>query len=936
MADGIEVARAFVTIIPAYEKGIQKDITTEIVGASEGAGDQAGTALAASMGASMGRGLKKAMVGLGGLLAGGALVKGVYGIGASFDAMTDTIIVGTGASGEALEELRQSAIDIAKQVPISFEQAGDYVQDLNTRLGLTGENLEDVAVQLAKIENITGEGVDVEAFSGAMSIWGESADEMATDLDYLFVVSQSTGIGMNDLISILEKTAPQMQSLGYSFEETAAMAGLLDVAGLDASQMMGQLGRAAVNLAKDGEEPAEALERNVEEIGRLLDAGDRAGALDLAAQLFGTRGANQFLEAVETGALDIDEFTESIGDYSGAIDETYQATADFAERFQTLKNNLAALLEPIATPLFNAINDALSSLSQWMSDHAEELQPIFDEIGQAFGELSDKVAPAILDSIIPALEKFRDLLTWVNDHGELVKKILIGLAGAFLITKLATTFAPALQALSMGFGKLGTTVPKAGKAAATSAGQMLALGASLLMVGGAIALAGLGFKMMAEAAVQLADAGGVAIAVFFGMIGAIIGIGAALLIAAPGLTAAAPGLLAFGAAMLMVAGAIAVVTLAISYLVEVLAANAPQLVELMQGAADAFVTACDGIAQAVSDVVTAIADGATQIIDAVSNLVTSVGDAISGVLDSLAGVFDSIGNAALNAGTGMDMLVNALIRLTNDTKLADLAASTKEAASGIKRMSEAAGDGAGLNAVATAVQTLGTMGMLAASSTMLIAQGMMLISAQAAAASAAVTAFVSAIVSSGSQLSGAAASIRTFAGSQMVIQSFSRNAVSALKAFGVAAQTYSNQAATAVRVAMASIAATVSGTRLQMQPINLGRLPHFRFEGQFNVQTGQVPALRVDWYGSGAVFGEPTIIGVGDSASPEIVTPRDLMADTFDESLEGSGIREEIRGLREDVRNVRLYLDGNALVGGIADRMDTRLGMMQTASARGF
>lgn len=938
MADGIEVARAFITIIPAFEKGVQKDITSEVVGASEGAGDQAGTALAASMGASMGKGLKKAMIGLGGLLAGGALVKGVYGIGESFDAMTDTIIVGTGASGEALEELRQSAIDIAKQVPISFEQAGDYVQDLNTRLGLTGENLEEVAVQLAKVENITGEGIDVEAFSGAMSIWGEEADEMATDLDYLFVVSQSTGIGMNDLISILEKSAPQMQELGYSFEETAAMAGLLDVAGLDASQMMGQLGRAAVNLAKDGEEPAEALERNVEEIGRLLDAGDRAGALDLAAQLFGTRGANQFLEAVETGALDIDEFTESIGDYSGAIDETYQATADFAERFQTLKNNLAALLEPIATPLFNAINGALETLSQWMSDHAEELQPIFDEIGEAFGELSDKVAPAILDNIIPALEKFRDLLTWVNDHGELVKTILIGLAGAFLFVKLATTFAPALQALSAGFGMLGTTVPKAGKAAGASAKQMLALGASLLMVGGAIALAGFGFKMMAEAAIQLADAGGAAIAVFFGMIGAIIGIGAALLIAAPGLTAAAPGLLAFGAAMLMVAGAIAVVTLAISYLVEVLAANAPQLVELMQGAADAFTTACDGIAEAVSKVVTAIADGATQIIDAVSGLVTSVGDAISGVLDSLAGVFDSIGTAALNAGTGMEKLVNALIRLTNETGVVDLGASCEEAARGIKNMSQAAGDGAGLNAVATSVQLLGTMGMVAATSSMMIAQGMMMISANAASAQAAVTAFVTAIVSSGAQLNGAAQSIRTFAGSQMVIQAFSSNAVNALKMFGMAAQTYSNQAVSAVRVAMASMAAVISGTRLQMQPINVGKLPHFRFEGTFNVQTGQTPALKVDWYGSGGVFppNSPQIIGVGDARSPEIVTPEALMADTFDESLDGSGIREEIKGLREDVRNVKLYLDGSLLVGGIADRMDTKLGMMQTSAARGF
>lgn len=938
MADGIEVARAFITIIPAFEKGVQKDITSEVVGASEGAGDQAGTALAASMGASMGKGLKKAMVGLGGLLAGGALVKGVYGIGESFDAMTDTIIVGTGASGEALEELRQSAIDIAKQVPISFEQAGGYVSELNTRLDLTGTQLEDVAVQLAKIENATGEAVDVEAFSGAMSVWGESADEMATDLDYLFAVSQSTGVGINELAAIAEKAAPQMQSLGYSFEDTVAMAGLLDKAGLDASSSMSQLGRAAVNLAKDGEEPAEALERNVEEIGRLLDAGDRMAALDLAAQLFGTKGANQFIEAVEHGALDVDEFTASIGDYAGVIDETYQATADFAERFQTLKNNLAALLEPIATPLFNAINGALETLAQWMSDHAEELQPIFDEIGEAFGELSDKVAPAILDNIIPALEKFRDLLIWVNDHGELVKTILIGLAGAFLFVKLATTFAPALQALSMGFGKLSTTVPKAGKAAGASATQMLALGASLLMVGGAIALAGLGFKMMAEAAIELSEAGGAAVAVFFGMIAAIIGIGAALLIAAPGLTAAAPGLLAFGAAMLMVAGAIGIVTLAISYLVGVLAANAPQLVELMQGAADAFTTACDGIAEAVSKVVTAIADGATQIIDAVSRLVTSVGDAISGVLDSLAGVFDSIGNAALNAGTGMDMLVNALIKLTNETGVVDLGASCEEAARGIKNMSQAAGDGAGLNAVATSVQLLGTMGMVAATSSMLIAQGMMMISANAASAQAAVSAFVTAIVSSGTQLNGAAQSIRTFAGSQMVIQAFSSSAVSALKVFGMAAQTYSNQAVSAVRVAMASMAAVVSGTRLQMQPINVGRLPHFRFEGTFNAQTGQTPAIRVDWYKTGGVFppNSPQIIGVGDARSPEIVTPEALMADTFDESLDGSGIREEIKGLREDVRNVKLYLDGSLLVGGIADRMDTKLGMMQTSAARGF
>lgn len=857
MADGIEVAKAFITIIPAFEKGVQKDITSEVVGASEGAGDQAGTALAASMGASMGKGLKKAMVGLGGLLAGGALVKGVYGIGESFDAMTDTIIVGTGASGEALEELRQSAIDIAKQVPISFEQAGDYVQDLNTRLGLTGENLEEVAVQLAKVENITGEGIDIEAFSGAMSIWGEEADEMATDLDYLFVVSQSTGIGMNDLISILEKSAPQMQSLGYSFEETAAMAGLLDVAGLDASQMMGQLGRAAVNLAKDGEEPAEALERNVEEIGRLLDAGDRAGALDLAAQLFGTRGANQFLEAVETGALDIDEFTASIGDYSGAIDETYQATADFAERFQTLKNNLAALLEPIATPLFDAINGALASLSQWMSDHAEELQPIFEEIGQAFSDLGDKVGPAILDSIIPALEKFRDLLTWVNDHGTAVKTILIGLAGAFLVMKLATTFAPALQALSTGFGRVAATVPQAGKAAAASAGQILALGAAILMVGGGIALAAFGFSMLADAAIKLADAGGTAIAVFAVIALGIIAVGAAVLIAAPMITVGAPALLALGAALLMVGAAVAVAAVGIAYLVETIAENA---------------------------------DGLTEIITSISDAITSFVDAVSGgvrsVLDGIAGVFDSIGSAAINAGVGVSQMVDALIRLTG-TRLADLAASCEEAARGIKNMSQAAGDGAGLNAVASAVQALGMVGMSAASAVMLMAGGILQLTANASAGQTAITSLITAITTSTAQLTAAATAVRAFAATTVILSTFGSASAAVFRNFGVAAVSASQLAANSVRSAMASIASTVANTRLKMQPIDVGRLPHFRFEGTFNAQTGQTPTLRVDWYAKGGVFGDPQIIGVGDARNQrEIVTPENLMSDTFSDVLD--------------------------------------------------
>lgn len=889
---GHEVARAFVTIVPAFEKGIRKNITTEIAGI--------------------------------GTLAGGGFMS----------AYSSAIMGAIGGVTAQLTSIVTSAISS------SMDSAIKRVDTLNN-------------------------------YPRVMQNLGFSAEEADNSISMIDEHLQGLPTTVDALASSVQALSPMFDDLDDATEVALAMNDALLAGGASAAEAESAMTQYTQMMAKG--------KPDMQDWRALQSA--MPGQLDqIAKALLGpTSNAQQLYEALQEGTVTMDDFNRTVVelDENGANgfasfeEQARDATGGIATQLANLRTavvkavaNVLQVIQPYIQPAVDWLKGIIKRAGEWVAQFIQTLkdnidfeafanafntlkeawQSAFPEGGGSAASWGEAVAnainklPGLIEKLAPLVHGLGVAVQWLTDHAQQVVPVLFGVVIAFKGMQVAKALAPMISGLAGSFGKLGSKIPAVGKAAGASASQILALGASLLMVGGAIALAGLGFKMMAEAAVQLADAGGVAIAVFAGMVAAIIGIGAALLIAAPGLTAAAPGLLAFGAAMLMVAGAIAIVTVAIAYLVEVIAANAPQLVELMQGAADAFVTACDGIAEAVSKVVTAIADGATQIIDAVSRLVDSVGNAISNVLDSLAGVFDSIGNAALNAGKGMDMLVNALIKLTNETKLVDLAESCRKAASGIKEMSEAAGDGAGLNAVANAIQLLGTMGMVAATSTMMLAQGMMMISANAATAQAAITAFVAAIVSSGSQLNAAAASIRTFAGSQMVIQTFSRNAIASLKAFGIAAQTYSNQAASAVRVAMASIAATVANTRLRMQRIEVGKLPHFRFEGQFNAQTGQTPNLRVDWYAGGGVFGEPTIIGVGDARSPEIVTPEDVMQRTFENTLDAhdSGLANEVRALREDVKNIKLYLDGNVLVGGIADRMDTRLGVMQTSAARGF
>lgn len=361
MANGPEVAKAYVSIIPSMQ-GAQQTITQELASASGVAGTTGGASFVSGFAGKLG-GLKGIMAKVLPVASVALVGKALFSIGTEFDEMTDTIIAGTGASGAALKELQDAAEGIATTVPVSFGDAGDIVQDLNTRLGLTGETLEQVGTQVAQVGEITGEAFDTEAFSGAMSAWGISAEDMSGKLDSLFAISQSTGIGINDLTKLTEKAAPQMQALGYSYDETAAMAGLLDKAGLDANSTMTKMSKALTSLAKDGEDPAQALQRVTGEIGGYIEAGDEASAIKLASEIFGTKGAPEFVKAMQDGTLNINEFTEAMSNSDGIIGETNERMMDFPERVELLKNQFKAFLEPVGSAVFQGLSTVMEGIT---------------------------------------------------------------------------------------------------------------------------------------------------------------------------------------------------------------------------------------------------------------------------------------------------------------------------------------------------------------------------------------------------------------------------------------------------------------------------------------------------------------------------------------------------------------------------------------------
>lgn len=300
-----------------------------------------------------------AAVGAGAVAAGAAL----YKVGEVFDDVADTIRTGTGATGAALDSLVASAKTVGATVPAEFEKIGPVVADINTRMGLTGETLETVASQYLEAGRILGEEVDVGKTSAAFNAFQIKGEDVSGALDHLFQVSQATGIGMNELADAAAKNAPAMQTLGFSYEETTAMIGSFDKAGLNSSAIMASMSKGLVTLAKDGEEPAAAFKRVQGEIAGFIKRGDEAGALNLASKVFGTRGAVQFVGAVKAGALNLEDMSKAAGQTGDSILDVGKDTADFAEQWMLFKNKVLVWLEPLASTVFGALGTAMGEVT---------------------------------------------------------------------------------------------------------------------------------------------------------------------------------------------------------------------------------------------------------------------------------------------------------------------------------------------------------------------------------------------------------------------------------------------------------------------------------------------------------------------------------------------------------------------------------------------
>ena len=302
--------------------------------------------------------------------------------GLKFEAMEGILIRGTGASGDALEDLKTQATDVLKKVPESAEVVAGAIADVNTFFAITGDHLETVTglfLDFARVADMDVGGA-IAGVDALMTQFNEPLEETDELLGDLVRISQATGAPMETLLKNMEKWGPVFATAGYSAEEAAAMFGMLEESGVDIVAVGPKLEKFFADVAEAGGEPRQAFEDIVEQI---QNATTETDALSIAAEAFGTAGS-EMTSAIRDGNFDLEDFGDLMGEGTGLVDAQAEATATLSDKFATMRNKLTAAMGPIALELMDKFTVVLESVGPFI----EKNRTLFVALAGVIGTLT--------------------------------------------------------------------------------------------------------------------------------------------------------------------------------------------------------------------------------------------------------------------------------------------------------------------------------------------------------------------------------------------------------------------------------------------------------------------------------------------------------------------------------------------------------------------
>ena len=296
------------------------------------------------------------------------------------DKGADAIVRKTGATGKQLEAMQTSMENLATSMPTTFEEAGNAIGEVNTRFGVTGEQLETLSGQFLKFAQLNGTDVSgsIDKVQTVMSAFNLDVEDAGAVLDTLNKVSQDTGINVDTLASGLVTNGAALRGLNLDAAQSATLLGQLEKSGIDTSAVMTGLAKVQANAFKEGIDMSTALETAVSSSGDAID-------------IFGAKAGPRLYEAFQSGILTMDMFTGSavsLEDNLGNVSDTFDATLSPMDQWKLTLNEimlagaeLGNAVGPVLVPIIQGLAEGAKSAAEWFGNLDEDQQKTIVTIG---------------------------------------------------------------------------------------------------------------------------------------------------------------------------------------------------------------------------------------------------------------------------------------------------------------------------------------------------------------------------------------------------------------------------------------------------------------------------------------------------------------------------------------------------------------------------
>lgn len=368
-----------------------------------------------------------------------------YDLAGAFDDANAAIVEGTGASGEALEELNQTAHSAFSRIADADQDlsgVADILAELNTRFGVTGESAEDLTVSVANFAHHTGtDGTKaVDDIANVMNRWGMDIDDVDGLLDDLTTANQSCQMSVDEMTRYLSENSIQFQELGYSTEDALAMLISLSDGGANVSSVMSGMKKAVGNLSEVTDDVPGAFQDAIKAISECDNVSEalqaQVGDTGLTVEeVFGAKAAQELAANVQNGNFNIEQWTQVLRDNQGALDDTTSNATTMGDAMAQAGNALSLAFAPVAEVIAEVVTkvaEVVSSIGQFISQ-SPVAQSAVAALGTAFGVLAGAIAiAATIKAVTSAVGALSGVMTILSNPVFLVITAIAALAAGLI------------------------------------------------------------------------------------------------------------------------------------------------------------------------------------------------------------------------------------------------------------------------------------------------------------------------------------------------------------------------------------------------------------------------------------------------------------------------------------------------------------------------